>query len=192
MDSPSEWIGVADGVPVQMTEPTAPTGSRTVSEGVDDLPVEAGRSETRRRIVVGIDGSPESRAAVHWALRHAEGIDGEVHAVAVWQQPIQFGANGMPLPAQEFEAEARAWLDETVPDRDADRRRVRTHLEQGEPAGVLLGHALRAELLVLGNHGRGAIRGALLGSVALRCVNHAPCPVLLVPTPPTPDTAPPR
>lgn len=180
-----------------MTERTAPTEPATASgggsfEAVDDRATDAEGTGTRPRIVVGIDGSAESRAALHWALRHAEGIDAEVHAVAVWQQPIQFGASGMPLPAQEFEAEARAWLDETVPDRDGDRRRVRTHLEQGEPAGILLDHALRAEMLVLGNHGRGAIRGALLGSVALRCVNHAPCPVLLVPTPPTSDSVPPR
>lgn len=180
-----------------MAEPMGSTGPGAAAGGrrhgtAGDMGTAAGGVVNRRRIVVGIDGSAESRAALHWALRHAEAVDADVHAVAVWQQPIQFGAAEMPLPAREFEADARAWLDETLPDLGGDRGRVHTHLEHGEPAGVLLDHALRAELLVLGNHGRGVLRGALLGSVALRCVNHAPCPVLLVPTPPTTDAVPPR
>ena len=160
---------------------------------MDGMLTETGAGRAPRRVVVGIDGSPESGAALHWALRYLDVTGGEVHAVAVWQQPVQFGAGaGRPPPAQEFEAEARSWLADTLPDRDCDRARMHTHIEEGEPAAILLDHALRADLLVLGNHGRGAIRGALLGSVALRCVNHAPVPVLLVPTPPTTDTTPPR
>jgi nucleotide-binding universal stress UspA family protein len=47
---------------------------------------------------------------------------------------------------------------------------------------VLLDRALRADLLVLGNKGRGGVTGAMLGSVAQRCAHHARCPVVLVPT----------
>jgi nucleotide-binding universal stress UspA family protein len=69
---------------------------------------------------------------------------------------------------------------------------VRTFLEQGDPAEVLVEHARHAEMLVLGNHGRGALAGALVGSVAQRCAQRAPCPLVLVPLPPTPDPTPSR
>jgi nucleotide-binding universal stress UspA family protein len=45
---------------------------------------------------------------------------------------------------------------------------------------VLLQRARSADLLVVGSRGRGAFRGLLLGSVALHCAMHAPCPVLVV------------
>jgi nucleotide-binding universal stress UspA family protein len=109
-----------------------------------------------------------------------------VHAVAVWHQPLQFG-DGMPMPPEEFEAEARTWLTEALPDLRATDpgAEVHTHLEQGDPATALLERARDADLLVLGNHGRGAIAGALLGSVAQRCAHRARCPVVLVPCPGT-------
>ena len=50
----------------------------------------------------------------------------------------------------------------------------------GDPAQVLLGAAKRADLLVLAHRGPGAFSSALLRSVALQCVQHAPCPVTIV------------
>jgi nucleotide-binding universal stress UspA family protein len=147
----------------------------------------------RPSVVVGIDGSAESRAALHWAVRHARGTGAAVHAVAVWQQPIQFG-DAPPLPATEFEAQARSWLADALPELPAGETgvHVQAHLEHGDPATSLLGRADRAELLVLGNHGRGALTDTLLGSVAQRCARRARCPVVLVPVPPTAGGPPPR
>jgi len=140
---------------------------------------------------VGIDGSAESRAALHWSVRHARDTGSSVDAVAVWQQPLQFGMNALPPPPkQAFAAEACQWLADAIPDPTtglADSVEVHTHIEEGDPVTVLLDHALRADLLVLGNKGRGAFASALLGSVAQRCGHHARCPVVLVPAPP-PDT----
>ena len=56
------------------------------------------------------------------------------------------------------------------------------HTEQGDPSQHLLEHSKGAELLVLGNHGRGAFAGAMLGSVAQRSAQHSRCPVVLVPS----------
>jgi nucleotide-binding universal stress UspA family protein len=142
-------------------------------------------------VVVGIDGSSESRAALHWAIHHAQGTDTAVHVVAVWHRPAQF-AGEMPMPAAEFETEARHWLTESLPAlaHDEPGAIVRTFLEQGDPSEVLVEHARRADMLVLGNHGRSALAGALVGSVAQRCAQRSPCPVVLVPLPSTPDTAP--
>jgi nucleotide-binding universal stress UspA family protein len=58
--------------------------------------------------------------------------------------------------------------------------RVRTTIHEGPAAEVLLQRAQNAQMLVVGSRGRGAIRGLLLGSVALHCAMHAPGPVMLV------------
>ena len=136
------------------------------------------------RVVVGIDGSDASRSALRWALAEAHGKDREVHAVAVWHQPLQFGANALArTPAKDFEDEARAWLGTAIDESGEPASSVRTHIERGDPSTVLLDHALGVDLLVVGNHGRGGLAGAMLGSIALRVAQHARCPVVLVPAP---------
>lgn len=154
------------------------TDSGTTITSVQSGTGAAGKS---RVVVVGIDGSTESRAALQWALDRAEGRDVTLHAVAVWHQPVQF-VGEVPIPPGDFEAEARHWLAEAVPPAEPGAT-VRTFLEQGDPAQVLLEHARGAEMLVLGNHGHSALISALFGSVAQRCAHHAPCPVVLVPMP---------
>lgn len=155
---------------------------------------QAGAAPLAHRVVVGIDGSAQSRAALHWAIGYAQQTGAEVQAVAVWHQPLQFGAGAMsPVSDEDFEDEARAWLADAVPaGNDATGVRVDTQLRRGEPAEILLEHALRADLLVVGNSGRGGLAGAIVGSVALRVAHHARCPVVLVPVPPTIDETPPR
>jgi nucleotide-binding universal stress UspA family protein len=66
----------------------------------------------------------------------------------------------------------------------ADARQVvDRQVRRGDAATELLTAARDADLLVLGNHGRGGIVGALVGSVAQRCAHHAGCPLVLVPAP---------
>jgi nucleotide-binding universal stress UspA family protein len=55
---------------------------------------------------------------------------------------------------------------------------------EGHPAHVLLEEAEGAHLLVVGSRSRNELEGVVLGSVALRCVMHAPCPVMVVHQPP--------
>ncbi|MGH8964216.1 MAG: universal stress protein, partial [Actinomycetes bacterium] len=88
-----------------------------------------------------------------------------------------------PMPTDSVESEARNWLGEALSALAPDEHgtEVHTHTEEGDPAQRLLDHCTGADLLVLGNHGRGAVMGALLGSVAQRCAHHARCPVVLVP-----------
>jgi nucleotide-binding universal stress UspA family protein len=187
------------------TTPTRPVGSpfhpRDADDAIrpeEDPAARARGSEDRptRSIIVGIDGSPECRAALHWAVREAEETGGEIDAVAVWQQPLQFGISAAaPVPEQAFRDEAHQWLADAMPASHTGEGapvKIRTKLERGDPSTVLLDHALRADMLVLGNKGRGGFSGAMVGSVALRCARNARCPVVLVPAPPTPDETPPR
>jgi nucleotide-binding universal stress UspA family protein len=134
-------------------------------------------------VVVGIDGSAESRAALRWAGRYAARLGRPLCAVAVWQDQLQFGPAAV-FPEPEFEKEVRSWLEEALaelPD-ELPENAVTTHIGRGEPARVLVDLAHDAELLVLGNRGRSGIAHTLLGSVALRCAHHARCPVVLVPS----------
>jgi nucleotide-binding universal stress UspA family protein len=141
----------------------------------------------RATVVVGIDGTAPSRAALRWALRHAERIRAQVCAVAVWQQPVSVtppDASGMTpvIPDAELEAQARSRLDAAIAELPDDAKKIVTpRVEVGDPRSVLLERARDAEMLVLGNDRHGAVAGAVVGSVALSCVHHADGPVVLVP-----------
>lgn len=144
-------------------------------------PVDAARADDQRPIIlVGVDESAASRAAVRWAVQHACATRAQIQAVAVWHLPPQLGDMPM-LPCDQLQQEAHAWLREAVP---ADCEvPVRTVVVRGDPTAVLLEHARRAQLIVLGNHGHGAIHSAIFGSVVQQCAHRARCPVVLVPSP---------
>lgn len=139
------------------------------------------------QLVVGIDGSESSRAALRWAVRHAELVGGRVGAVAVWRQPSVVAApDGIAAPPvisdADLEAQATHWVEEARAELPASAEDlVVPRVEEGDPASVLLELGSEADLLILGNKARGAIAGAIAGSVALHCVHHARRPIVLVP-----------
>lgn len=132
------------------------------------------------RIVVGVDGSDGSMAALGWALLEAARRQATLDVVTTWSYPA-LAAVPVPLPAAslaEFRQLARSTLDRTLARvRPNPGVRVERHVVQGHPVATLLDLAQGAELLVVG---RGGSRGRL-GSTALRCAMHAPCPVAVVP-----------
>ncbi|GGV35173.1 universal stress protein [Kitasatospora herbaricolor] len=131
-------------------------------------------------IVVGVDGSPSSRAALRWAQGQARLEDASVEAVAAWDYPPMSGW-GLSVPGPEIEEAARLALADTVKQEQAPARPpVRQRTECGHPADVLLRAARGAHLLVVGSRGLGGFTGTLLGSVSRHCVEHAPCPVVVV------------
>jgi nucleotide-binding universal stress UspA family protein len=160
----------------------------------------------RPEVVVGVDGSAESRAALRWAVGHARRTGGRVTAVAVSElRPLLApgaglaggGAAGAGMLAgtvpggyygaaddDTATAEAELWLSEAVRALPPEAAEViDSRVERGDAAETLLAAARGAELLVLGNHGRGALSGALVASVAQHCVRHAAGPLVLVPAP---------
>jgi len=150
---------------------------------VDDVDV-AGR------IVVGIDGSEESAAALRWAVEEAKLRGARVEAVHAWNYiPMTTTADSGLVPMSW--TESTEMIDAT---HDAASRAARQVVEsvlgtghdvtvtlvQGDASEGLLETAKGAELLVVGNRGRGAIKEALLGSTSGRVADHAPCPVVIV------------
>ena len=135
------------------------------------------------RIVVGVDGSPESHAALRWAISHAEGHRVAVRVVTAWS-PVRGSTfdtvhpenDPVPLLAAETVL-ARAAAEAGV---DVGDRTVGTARVPGHPAEVLVRESADADLLVVGTHGHGGIVGALRGSVSNYIAAHAACPVVLV------------
>ena len=135
-------------------------------------------------VIVGIDGSVESHAALRWALRYAGRTGSPVEAVAAWQFPPPWlgAADAMTVSAEDVETAACRSLEEAAASANVHLDRgVQLIAVRGDPVDVLLDRARTSGLIVLGNKGRGAITATVLGSVAQRCVRHANCPVVLVP-----------
>ena len=136
-------------------------------------------SNAQMEIVVGIDGSPPSKAALHWAEQYAESIGGRVTLVTVWHWPMSYGA---PLAYDGFDPEkdAQRLVDAAKAEIGDAAGRVRTVVAQGHAGSVLIETAKDAAGLVVGTRGHGGLVGMGLGSTSTFCVHHAHCPVVVV------------
>ncbi len=134
-----------------------------------------------RRIVVGVDGSVSSLAALAWAARQAELTDSALEVVTTWEWPSSLGW-AMPVP-EDFdpEADVRRSLDAAVESVQAAHPglSVQARVIAGHPAPVLVEASKGADLLVVGSRGHGEFVGMVLGSVSEHCAAHAHCPVLV-------------
>ena len=132
------------------------------------------------RIVVGVDGSESSKAALRWAARILAATGGFIDAVIAWQPPPYYGW-GYVGAEWNPEDEARKVLTAAVDEAFGADRPIGTRLtvQRGNPAKVLLDQSKDATLLVVGSRGHGGFAGLLLGSVSAPCAEHATCPVLV-------------
>lgn len=137
-----------------------------------------------RRLVVGVDGSVESVAALRWACREASLRGAEVHAVHVREElchSLASYAVPVPSPAGAI-AEVSSDIDDLVRSVQAGTPGVQVHVEvvNGLAARVLLDRCAGADMLVLGTSGDvpGEIRSA--GPVIRACLRRASCPVVVI------------
>lgn len=133
------------------------------------------------RIVVGVDGSPSSVRALRWAIRQAGFTGSVVDAICAWQYPVSYGWAVTDLNPQIGELAGQA-LEKAIAEAcpAGESVEIRSHVLEQSPAQALIAAAEGADLLVVGSRGHGGFTGMLLGSVSQHCVNHAPCPVLVV------------
>jgi nucleotide-binding universal stress UspA family protein len=138
------------------------------------------------KIVVGIDGSEQSKEALRWALEEARLRSAEIVAVHAWEPPLTMAGPG---PAPGFE------LVTVLPQvREAGEQLVRGVVEdvaggsevtvepvavEGPPVPTLVDAAKDAELLVVGSRGHGSFAALLVGSVSQALAHHAPCPLVI-------------
>lgn len=131
------------------------------------------------RIIVGVDGSPESERALGWAVRQARLTGGEVHAVLSWFIPATFRDDVLAEP--DWAGDSRRTLSAAVT-RVLDvtgAAGVEQDIVGDQPAAALLRASEGAALLVVGSGGLGGFAGLLLGSVSRQVAAHASCPVLI-------------
>jgi nucleotide-binding universal stress UspA family protein len=140
-----------------------------------------------KQIVVGVDGSDSSRAALQWAYEEAAHHGASLVAVSTWHPPVlPLGPGYGSMPPEGYESQperdARDLLEKLTGDLEPREPAVdvRISISKGSPAKVLIDMSQGADLIVVGSHGRGGFAGMLLGSVSQHVVAHAACPVVVL------------
>ena len=132
----------------------------------------------RTKVIVGVDGSPQSIEALRYAAPLSKALGHELQAFASWLPRIALEDY---TPEWNPEADARAALDAAIT--EAFGEDVPDHLERevvmGPAAPTLIEASKEAAMLVMGTRGRGGFKGLLLGSVSSSLAAHAHCPVLI-------------
>jgi len=143
----------------------------------------------RRTVVVGIDGSAQALRAAQWAVPEARRRQAVLRLVTAfaWTDDRLVGLPGLEPYGEHLRsasvkglataAAAAAEVDPDVP--------VEQEVVLGFPGGVLHDESRSAELLVVGDSGRGRIASAVAGSVALSVAAQSACPVVVVRGTPT-------
>ncbi|MBD0694947.1 universal stress protein [Streptomyces sp. CBMA123] len=126
-------------------------------------------------VVVGVDGSEASRAAIGFAFEEASLVGADVQAVEV-RRPTEVGRPGLIEESLVDLSEAMAGWQEKYPD-----IRVRREVLTGSPAPMLAAVATRARCLVIGSRGLGGFRGLLFGSTGRALVHRCTVPLVIVP-----------
>ena len=144
----------------------------------------ASDGEAGQVVVVGVDGSDPSVAALSWAGRYSAATGATVQAMHIWHYPTSAGLPPGVAPPQvtdEVKANQRKELGEAIDKAHLDpAAHVEARLAYGHPAQVLIDESKTASLIVLGYKGHGGFTGMLTGSVSLQVVHHAECPVVVV------------
>ncbi|WP_327002079.1 universal stress protein [Dactylosporangium sp. NBC_01737] len=137
-------------------------------------------------IVVGVDGSEGGRHALRWAVAEGRRTGAAVEAVTAWSwdgiEAAMLAATSPRIEREQAERVSQHELDLVLAGAGSSSPVAREVVE-GHPVKVLLDAARRASLLVLGSHGHGRLRHAVLGSISEECVRHATCPVVVIPLP---------
>ena len=146
-------------------------------------------------IVVGVDGSAPSRAALQWAADEAKLRDARLVALHAWAYPPPVAMPGpglAPLPEPDLAGQLEALREGAQAELDAALSEafqggapleIEPKLVEGDAAEALERESRSADLVVVGSRGRSGLAAVLLGSVSEHVVGHAACPVVVVKAP---------
>lgn len=132
-----------------------------------------------RAMVVGVDGSTSSIAALELAAQLIPLAGDIIRAVTVWHYSVAFGTF-TPVDWHPDEL-AEAALDRALAAAFQDKPPcpIERRVLQGSPAQVLIDESTRASMIVVGSRGHGGFAGLLLGSVSSAVAERAACPVVI-------------
>lgn len=145
----------------------------------------------QRKIVVGVDGSKQSEAALWWALREITATD-QLRAVLVRAKPKLLPGTSYaiqphgrrPVGREEDYADLLRTTVQKIRESLDNAPPVTEAVVDGDPGTELVKESAHADLLVVGSHGA-RLSDVLIGSVAVRCIQRAHCPVVVI----TPEAA---
>ncbi|XP_020107688.1 universal stress protein PHOS32-like isoform X2 [Ananas comosus] len=166
---------------------------------MDDVAAsEGGRTRRRRRVVaVAVDEGEESICALRWSLRNICAAERDV-LVLLYARPPPPVCSALDASGYIFSEEVTASIDKYSRDladsvmekaknicKAYENIRIEEKVAVGDARDVIcdMVDKLGADLLVMGSHGYGFIKRALLGSVSDYCIRNAKCPVLIVKRP---------
>jgi nucleotide-binding universal stress UspA family protein len=142
-----------------------------------------------RRILVPLDFSDQAPLVLDWAAHFAKQHGSCVVLLHAYHLPVEFQQlEGAYLPPDfwsNVKVEAEQSLSRYAEDLERRGIQVESVVREGYPATVIVDEAasLPVDLIVIGTHGLSGLKHLLLGSIAERVVQRAPCPVLTVKTP---------
>jgi nucleotide-binding universal stress UspA family protein len=140
--------------------------------------------DDRTDIVVGVDDSESSVAALVWAIREARIRGSRVRALHAWRhEPLAEFAFADPEDAIRASNELLDRQIGLAVAQAGDDVEVSARGVPGTPAAVLLAEVAEGELLVVGSHRGGFLRQVVLGSCSAACLRHAHTPVVVIPPP---------
>lgn len=136
-------------------------------------------------IVVGVDGSPQSAAALEWAIGLARATHAEVVAVHALYLPIYAGSGyeaALPVDEDWRREQEKIFVTEWCAPLRKSGVSYGTIFRDGQPASVIaeVADSYEADLIVVGRRGRGQVAELLLGSVSQDLTHHSLRPVLVV------------
>lgn len=138
-------------------------------------------------ILVGVDGSNHSERALEWAVKEAATRHAPLTVLAVHQVPAGWMGHGVAYPedselVKQTKTAAQELTDKVLAGVAGARpEAVTVEAVNGIPAQVLIRASADADLVVIGARGGGGFARLTLGSVSSQVVNHAHCPVVVVP-----------
>ncbi len=147
------------------------------------------------RVLLCTDGSDAARSAVDFAARLLEGSGCRVTLLMVLERAALYppvATDGMLYPEmamppvegleEALEQRAEGILEAAAASLVEAGFEPERKVLVGSPASEIIGEAANGgyDMVVMGRHGRGFLKGFLIGSVSDRVVRHAPCPVLVV------------
>jgi nucleotide-binding universal stress UspA family protein len=143
----------------------------------------------RNEIVVGLDNSLSSKAALVWAAEQAKSTGAVLRAVHVLDWPYGLSTIGFPAPVNYMDVRREEIEDSYREAIVAEFQAVSPALDwilqfaSGDAGHILVEQSKDARLLVVGTREHAGLRRLLSGSVSHYCLSHAPCPVVAVPAP---------
>lgn len=140
---------------------------------------------SQTRLVVGIDGSDDSAAALRWAVTMAEEVATEVTPVCAWNVPLPIfalaGRRAIDVDRMGLQATAEVAATATIATVDAPGSVADLVAIEGHPTDVMLDQTGSDAVVVVGRRGISGIRHRMLGSVSRDLATHGDGPVVVVP-----------